>query len=46
LEAKGIEVVEANFDDVETLKTAFHGAYGAYLATNFWELFSAEKEIK
>src|SRR5579884_211887 len=41
----GVEVVAANIDDVESLKKAFNGAYGAFCVTNFWEHFSAEKEI-
>jgi uncharacterized protein YbjT (DUF2867 family) len=40
----GAEVVEANLDDLESLKKAFAGAYGAYCVTNFWEHFSPEKE--
>ena len=44
LKAKGAEVVQANIDDVESLKKAFAGAYGVYGVTNFWEHFSAEKE--
>jgi uncharacterized protein YbjT (DUF2867 family) len=40
----GAEVVEADLDDVESLKKAFAGAYGAYCVTNFWEHFSADKE--
>jgi uncharacterized protein YbjT (DUF2867 family) len=40
----GAEVVEAELDDVESLKRAFRGAYGAYCVTNFWEHFSPEKE--
>ncbi len=31
------EVVEADLDRPETLKTAFEGAYGVFLVTNFWE---------
>src|SRR5512135_3475265 len=41
---KGAEVVKADLDDVDTLKKAFAGAYGAYCVTNFWEHFSGEKE--
>ncbi len=41
----GAEVVSANVDDVESLKRAFAGAYGAFCVTFFWEHFSAEKEI-
>jgi len=41
----GAEVVGADLDDVESLKQAFRGAYGAYCVTNFWEHFSPEKEL-
>ena len=40
----GAEVVAANVDDVESLKKAFQGAYGAYCVTFFWNHFSPEKE--
>jgi len=45
LKALGAEVVEADLDDVDSLKRAFDGAYGAYCVTNFWEHFSPEKEL-
>ncbi|HEY7128432.1 MAG TPA: NmrA/HSCARG family protein [Nitrospira sp.] len=45
LKKLGAEVVAADLDDVESLKRAFAGAYGAFLLTNFWEHFSPEKEI-
>ncbi len=41
----GAEVVEADVDDLESLKAAYSGAYGAYCVTFFWEHFSPEKEI-
>lgn len=41
----GAEVVAADVDDVESLKKAFKGAYGAYCVTFFWAHFSPEKEI-
>jgi uncharacterized protein YbjT (DUF2867 family) len=41
----GAEVVAANVDDLESLKTAFQGAQGAYCVTFFWEHFSPEKEL-
>jgi uncharacterized protein YbjT (DUF2867 family) len=41
----GAEVVSANVDDVESLKRAFAGAYGAYCVTFFWDHFSVETEI-
>lgn len=43
---QGVEVVEANVDDVESLKKAFAGAYGAYCVTFFWEHMSPEKELQ
>ena len=45
LAKRGAEVVQADLDDVESLKNAFKGAYGAFCVTNFWEHFSPEKEI-
>lgn len=44
LASQGAEVVQADIDDVESLKKAFAGAYGVYAVTNFWEHFSGEKE--
>ena len=41
----GVEVVSADLDNVDSLKKAFAGAYGAFCVTNFWEHFSAEKEV-
>ncbi len=41
----GAEVVAADIDDVESLKTAFAGAHGAFCVTFFWDHFSPEKEI-
>ena len=40
----GAEVVAADVEDVESLKRAFDGAYGAFCVTFFWEHFSPEKE--
>ncbi len=40
----GAEVVTANVDDIESLKKAFKGAYGAFCVTFFWDHFSPEKE--
>ncbi|MCZ7555831.1 MAG: NmrA/HSCARG family protein [Bacteroidia bacterium] len=45
LKAMGAEVVQADLDDVESIKQAFNGAHGAYCVTNFWEHFSPEKEL-
>jgi uncharacterized protein YbjT (DUF2867 family) len=45
LRAAGVEVVGADIDKPETLGKAFAGAYGAFCVTNFWEHFSAEREV-
>jgi uncharacterized protein YbjT (DUF2867 family) len=45
LAAAGAEVVAADLDDRSSLERAFKGAYGAFCLTNFWEHFSAEKEV-
>jgi uncharacterized protein YbjT (DUF2867 family) len=45
LAAAGAEVVAADVDDVESLKRAFAGAYGAFCVTFFWAHFSPEREI-
>jgi uncharacterized protein YbjT (DUF2867 family) len=41
----GAEVVEADANNLNSLKKAFDGAYGAYCVTFFWEHFSPEKEL-
>jgi uncharacterized protein YbjT (DUF2867 family) len=41
----GAEVVQADLDDAASLARAFAGAYGAFCLTNFWEHFSADKEV-
>ena len=46
LAAKGAEVVAGNIDDVESLKNALQGAYGAYFVTFFWDHYSPEKELQ
>jgi uncharacterized protein YbjT (DUF2867 family) len=45
LASLGAEVVQADLDDAASLERAFAGAYGAFCVTNFWEHFSAEKEV-
>jgi uncharacterized protein YbjT (DUF2867 family) len=40
----GAEVVEADVNDVDSLRKAFDGAYGAFCVTFFWEHLSPEKE--
>ncbi len=46
LAAEGVEVVAADLEDTASLTKAFSGAYGAFCVTNFWEHFSAEKEMQ
>lgn len=45
LAALGAEVVAADLDDADSIRTAFHGAYGAYCVTFFWAHFSPEREF-
>jgi uncharacterized protein YbjT (DUF2867 family) len=45
LKRLGAEVVTGDIDDLQSLKKAFQGAYGAYCVTNFWEHMSPEKEL-
>ena len=45
LVAKGAEVVAGDVDDIESMKAALAGAYGAYFVTFFWAHFSPEKEM-
>lgn len=45
LATQGAEVVQADLDDPESIQRAFTGAYGAFCLTNFWEHFSAEREV-
>jgi uncharacterized protein YbjT (DUF2867 family) len=40
----GAKVVAADVGDMNSLKDAFRGAYGAFCVTFFWEHFSPEKE--
>ena len=44
LSREGVEVMEADTDDIESLKKAFSGAYGAFCVTNYWEHNSPDKE--
>jgi uncharacterized protein YbjT (DUF2867 family) len=41
----GAEVVEADLNDLESVKRAFDGAYGAFCVTFFWEDLSPENEL-
>jgi uncharacterized protein YbjT (DUF2867 family) len=39
-----VDVVAANLDDLDSMKRAFSGAYGAFCVTNYWEHVSPERE--
>jgi uncharacterized protein YbjT (DUF2867 family) len=45
LAKSGAEIVEADLNDLESVKKAFTGVHGAYCVTNYWEHFSPEKEF-
>ena len=45
LARQGAEVVAGDVDDVDSLRKAFEGAWGAYCVTFFWAHFSPEKEL-
>ena len=45
LSKMGAEVVAADIDDLESMKRALQGAYGAYCVTFFWAHYSPEKEL-
>jgi len=40
----GAEVVKADYGDLPSLEAAFKGAHGVFCVTNFWEVFSVDKE--
>ena len=44
LQKLGAEVVQADVDDIASLRRAFTGAYGAFCVTFFWAHMSPEKE--
>jgi uncharacterized protein YbjT (DUF2867 family) len=43
LSKRGAEVVQADLNSPETLKSAFKGAYGVFAVTNFWEKGGADE---
>lgn len=45
LAEQGADVVEADLSDLESVKEAFEGAYGAFCVTFFWEHLSPDTEI-
>ena len=44
LKAAGAEVFKANLDDTASVEAAFQGAYGAFVVTDYWELFKSDPE--
>ncbi|MEO8196856.1 MAG: NmrA family NAD(P)-binding protein [Thermoanaerobaculia bacterium] len=45
LAAAGAEIVAGDADIPASLDAAFAGAHGVFVVTNFWEHFSAEREL-
>ena len=46
LKQKGVEMVKADLNDVESLKAAIRGSYGVFGVTDFWSIHSKELEIQ
>jgi len=46
LQARGVELVQGDADNLDSLVKALDGAHGAYFVTNYWEHFSYKKEIQ
>ena len=46
LAASGAEIATADLGDAASVERALKSAYGAFFVTNFWEHFSAEKELE
>src|SRR4029453_9725395 len=44
LAKQGAEGIQADPDNEASLAKAFAGAYGRYGVTNYWQLFSVDKE--
>ncbi|MDH4111702.1 MAG: NmrA/HSCARG family protein [Actinomycetota bacterium] len=44
LAERGADVVQADLDDQASLATAFAGAHGVFGVTNYWEVFSVQRE--
>lgn len=45
LQSHGAEVVGADLDDPASVRRAMQGTHGVFAVTNFWEHFSAEREL-
>jgi uncharacterized protein YbjT (DUF2867 family) len=46
LAAQGAEVVAGDFNDEDSIRAAFKGAYAIYDNTDFWTTMSVEAEVK
>lgn len=46
LSDRGIEMVKADVDDAESVKTAVKGSYGVFGVTDFWSIMDKQREIK
>lgn len=43
---QGVEVVEANYDDINSLRVALRGCHSVFVVTNFWEHLDAKREYR
>ena len=46
LASQGVEIVQGNLDDLESLIVAVRGAYGVFGVTDFWSVFQKEVEVQ
>jgi putative NADH-flavin reductase len=44
--AKGVEVLKADVDDLESLQSAFAGSWGVFGMTDFWSVMSKAREVE
>ncbi|CAE6407070.1 unnamed protein product [Rhizoctonia solani] len=44
LAASGVDVVYADYDEIESLMSAFKGCYGVFAVTNWFEAFERERD--
>lgn len=46
LSKRGVDVVRADLDDLDSVKKAIDGSYGVFAVTNFWESMDGNKETQ
>ena len=46
LSSKGVEMVQAELDNLESLKTAVKGSYGVFGVTDFWSVMDKNREVQ